>query len=194
MQVVPASFVPVPVFADAGVPMIFLTLPAMVILLAPIIVLEALLCRRWLGLSYWESLKANMASNIASTIVGIPVAWFAMFLFEVSVGSALSQIPRLSRSDSPLVKLVWVIVGAAWTGGDVEWMVPLSVLVLLVPFFLISYASEYFVMNQMISLPEGDPSARTSSNVRSAVRDANLITYGFLFAGAAAWLLMSLPR
>jgi hypothetical protein len=36
--------------ADAGVPMIFLTFPAMLILLAPVVLVEAILYRKWLGI------------------------------------------------------------------------------------------------------------------------------------------------
>jgi hypothetical protein len=41
--------------ADVGVPMIFLTFPAMIVLLLPIIALETWLCRKWLFLGHVDS-------------------------------------------------------------------------------------------------------------------------------------------
>ena len=74
------SFVPLPLLADAGVPMIFLTWPAMVVLLIPVIAIEGFLCKKWLGLRTWQAIKANAASNLTSTIIGVPVAWAAMLV------------------------------------------------------------------------------------------------------------------
>lgn len=61
--------------ADAGVPMIFLTFPAMLILLVPIIFIESWLCRSSLHLTFWAALKSNAISNIVSTLIGVPIAW-----------------------------------------------------------------------------------------------------------------------
>jgi hypothetical protein len=61
--------------ADAGIPMIAVTFPLMLLLLIPVIVAEGFLCKKWLGLSTWEAMKSNALSNLASTIVGVPLAW-----------------------------------------------------------------------------------------------------------------------
>jgi hypothetical protein len=63
-----------PLLADAGIPMIALTLPLMLMLLIPVIVIEGLLCKKWLGLTNWEAMKSNAVSNLVSTLVGIPLA------------------------------------------------------------------------------------------------------------------------
>jgi hypothetical protein len=68
--------------ADAGIPMIALTFPLMLILLIPVIVTEGFLCKKWLGLSTWEAMKSNAVSNLASTIVGVPLAWAIMLGVE----------------------------------------------------------------------------------------------------------------
>jgi hypothetical protein len=52
---------------DAGLPMVALTFPLMLILLIPVIVVEALLCEERLGLSTWEAMKSNVLSNLAFT-------------------------------------------------------------------------------------------------------------------------------
>jgi hypothetical protein len=73
--------------ADAGVPMIFLTFPAMVMLLLPVILLEGWLLRKWLGLETWEAAKSSTVANIASTLLGVPAAWMVMLCFEFGLGS-----------------------------------------------------------------------------------------------------------
>jgi hypothetical protein len=50
--------------ADAGLPMIALTFPLMLLLVIPVIVVEALLCKKWLELSTWEAMKSNALSNL----------------------------------------------------------------------------------------------------------------------------------
>ncbi len=59
--------------ADAGIPMILLAFPAMLMLLVPIIVVEGFLCKKWLALTTWDAMKSNAVSNLASTIIGVPV-------------------------------------------------------------------------------------------------------------------------
>jgi hypothetical protein len=49
--------------ADAGIPMIFLAFPAMLMLLVPIIVVEGFLCKKWLALTTWDAMKSNAVSN-----------------------------------------------------------------------------------------------------------------------------------
>jgi hypothetical protein len=60
-----------PLLADAGIPMIFLTLPLMLMLLIPVIAIEGFLCKKWLGLTTWEAMKSNAVSNLASTLIGV---------------------------------------------------------------------------------------------------------------------------
>jgi hypothetical protein len=76
------SAIPVPLFADAGVPMIAFTWPAMLALLIPISVTEGFLCKKWLGLTTWEAMKSNACSNVLFTVVGIPLAWAVMLAVE----------------------------------------------------------------------------------------------------------------
>jgi len=78
-------FVVLLLFADAGIPMIFLTWPAMVILLVPVILIEGVLCRRWLGLKTSQAIRINAVSNLASTIIGIPVAWAGMLAMSLEL-------------------------------------------------------------------------------------------------------------
>jgi hypothetical protein len=105
-----------PLYADAGVPMIFLTLPAMGILLIPIILVEGFLCKKWLGLTTWEAMKLNAASNLVSTLIGVPLAWAIMFGIEFLAFSAIERSNALQNWNSPIARVVSLLLSAAWLG------------------------------------------------------------------------------
>ncbi len=198
MQVSPFSPL---LLVDAGVPMIFLTFPAMLALLTPIVLIEAWLCRKWLGLTVWAALKSNAAANVVSTLIGVPVAWGVTLLFQFFALGTILRIPAISRAadkwNSPLADVVLTILAPAWLGPsekNLYWMVPLAAIVLLVPTFFLSVWIEAFVVDHMLRKPEGDPSNLTSSRIRTAVRNANLVSYGLLTLGAISWLLIVLVR
>lgn len=179
--------------ADAGIPMIVFTFPAMVLLLIPVVATEAFLCKKWLGLSTWTALKANAASNLASTLLGIPGAWAIMLAVEFGTMGLVERIPKLQNWDTPLSNTIFLILDSAWLGpirGDSIWIVPAATLVLLVPFFFASYSIEYLVLKFMVG--ESDEQRRnfTDHRLRIAVRNANLVTYGAMFVGTVIWLLV----
>lgn len=192
-----AVFAELPLFADAGIPMIFVSLYGMVLLLIPIIVIEGLLCKRWLGLTTWKAIKSNAASNVASTIIGVPLAWALMFGVQFGTMSLEERFHAIENWHSPIANVVQIILNSAWISpvvGNSTWPVAAAVLVLLVPFFFVSYGIEYFVMCYMVGMPDGGPSNPSYARVRIAVRNANLITYGAIFIATSIWLLVQLPR
>lgn len=187
--------------ADAGVPMILLTFPAMLAMLIPVILVEATLLRKWLGLQVWTAIKSSAAANVVSTLIGVPVAWGVTLLFEFFAFGAIMRIPAISRAadkwNSPLAHVVVTVLAPAWLGPDernLYWMVPLATIVLLVPTFFLSVWIEAFVVDRMVSVPEGDSSNLTSSRIRATVRNANLVSYGLLTFAASTWLLIMLVR
>ena len=180
--------------ADAGLPMIFLTFPAMLMLLIPVIVIEGLLCKKWLGLTTVEAMKSNAVSNLASTIIGVPVAWAIMFGVEFITFGIIERSNAIQHWRSPIAQMIWLFLGSAWIGPPSEkniWVIPAATLVLLVPFFLASYGVEYLVVRHMVGMPEGGPPNLAYSRVRIAVRNANLITYGAMFVATSVWLVFS---
>ena len=178
--------------ADAGLPMISLTFPAMLILLIPVIVVESLLCKKWLGLTTWEAMKANAMSNLASTIFGVPFAWAIMLAVEFI--NMIDRNGAIQNWRSPLAQVIGLFLGSAWIGPPSEknvWIIPAATLVLLVPFFLASYGIEYLVVRHMVGMSEGGPPNLTYRRVRIVVRNANLITYGAMFVATSLWLVFS---
>jgi hypothetical protein len=190
------SFIPAPLFADAGIPMIILTWPAMVALLIPVIVIEGLLCKKWLGLKTWQAIKTNAVSNVASTIIGIPVAWAVMLAIEFGTMGLVGESSALQNWHSPIANVIFFLFSSAWLNPDLgerAWFIPAALLVLLIPFFFASYWIEYLVVRRMVGMPGGEPNL-AHPRVRVAVRNANLVTYGAMFVGTSIWLAVLLRR
>lgn len=179
----------VPLLADAGVPMIVLTWPAMVVLLIPVIVIEGLLCKKWLGLKTWKAFKTTAVSNLASTLIGIPVAWSVMVAVEFGSMGIVGESNTLQNWHSPIANVIYLLLGSAWLNPDLgehAWVIPAAT-----PFFFASYWIEYLVFRKMVGRSQGEPPNLVHTNVRTAVRDANLVTYGIMFLAVNVWLAFS---
>jgi len=163
---------PVIAFADAGVPMIALIIPGFGISLIPIIIIEYFYLKRRLSLKPAKAGAASLISNLVSTVIGVPLTWVALAAIEmfVPMGGRAFGINTLAG------KIFAVTVQAPWLipyENDLNWMVPTAGMVLLVPFFFVSWWIEYLISRKILR----DIGAK---DVRTAVRNANLITYGLL--------------
>jgi hypothetical protein len=183
--------------ADAGIPMIVLAFPAMLMLLVPITVAEGFLYKKWLALTTWEAMKSSAASNLASTIIGVPIAWAIMFGVEFAGIGLMGRNHAIENWHSPLANILFLFFGSAWLRPPDRaslWIIPAACLVLLIPFFFASYWIEHFVVKWMVGSPAGGPPHVAYPRVRIAVRNANLITYGAMFLATTVWLLVELPH
>ncbi len=158
-------------FANAGVPMIILIMPTLALSIIPIIIIETIYISKKLSLSKKIAGKAVTISNVVSTIVGIPLTWILLVAIQIFTGGGSSY-----GMDTALGKIIAVTWQAPWLiphESQLHWMVPVSGLVLMIPFFFVSWWSEYFITKKIlkdIDLKE----------IKRYVRNANLITYGLL--------------
>jgi len=169
-----ALAVPSMAYANAGVPMLFLAMPALLFSLVPIIAIESLYISKGLKLPIGQSLKTVSISNLASTILGIPLTWLLLVVVQMVTGGGGAY-----GIDSVMGKVLAVTWQAPWLipyEKDLNWMIPAAGLVLMVPFFFASWSSEYFVSKKINK-------ALSPLSIKSKVRNANLITYSLL----AAW-------
>ena len=171
--------------ANAGVPMLFITLPAMLIALVPIIVVEAFVVGHFLGSSAVSRAKSVAISNVASTIVGLPLTWIALVALQAVSGGGSSY-----GITTPMQKLLAVTWQAPWLipyETDLYWMLPAASLVLLIPFFFTSYFVEASIATRL------EPTY-SRSHVRSAVFRANLCSYLLLAVFTLVWLFWSIQH
>lgn len=164
--------VPSVAYANAGVPMLVFAMPVFLISLIPIIAIETFYISKSLELSIRQSLKTVSISNLVSTIIGIPLTWLLLVLVQIVSGGGGAY-----ETNSVMGKVMSVTWQAPWLMPDEEnlhWMIPTAGLVLLIPFFYVSWWSEYLVSKKLNkTLPK--------LTIKDKVRNANLITY-FLLA------------
>jgi hypothetical protein len=160
--------------ANAGVPMIAIVYPGMGIALLPVIILEVMVLRRLLDTAPGRTAVTVTVSNLVSTVLGVPLTWVALVLLQALTGGGGAG----PSFDTLLGKILAVTWQAPWMmpyEADMYWMMPVAALVLLVPFFFVSWLIEYHVSRLIL---------RTIDRVelRRAVLKANLVSYALLAA------------
>jgi len=173
---------PAVAYANIGLPMIFITLPWMVVSLIPVIAVEGHICSRRLDLTPGTAIKVTTASNLASTFIGIPITWGVLVALQMLTGGGGSH-----GIDTFLRKLLAVTWQAPWLipyEKEFFWMVPSAGLVLMVPYFFASWLVEYQVSRRL--LPEKD-----RKDVKRSVLYANLASYALLELVIASYLVYS---
>ena len=133
-----------PIIADAGVPMLFLHVPAILLALVPIIVTEAYVAKRSLGLPFKRSLGPITVANFISMLLGFPLLWIVAVVVQMLTGGG--QAYGLAHWWQ---KLYAVTVQAPWLipyERDLYWMTPVAALVMLIPAFFLSVWIERLVL------------------------------------------------
>src|SRR5262249_53756477 len=160
-------------FANAGLPMVAIFLPPAWLLLLPIIIIEGWYGVVRHGLPLKRSLMAQAAANALSTLVGLPLAWVIVLLAGVLVaGPIVQHVPPLAVPLYPIL----LITGSAWLGPGAEetwWRIPLAILLLAGPVFLVVVVSETLVVRRFF--PTLDRGV-----IRRWIIRSNLITYSLL--------------
>jgi hypothetical protein len=164
---VAVALAPLPAAADIGVPMVAVFLPPLWLSLIPIIVVEALIVSRMLTMSLRRSFASVALGNVLSTIVGIPLMWAVLATVEGTfAGGALGL-------DTTGQKIYAVTVQAPWLipyDEDLVWMIPVALVVLAAPAYLLSVLVEWRVVSRFISTEQRPRGLR-------AVALANLASY-----------------
>jgi len=173
------------VFANVGVPMLFIGLPYMVAVLVPVVLIEAVWYWRFLRLPWPRAWRGAVWANLWSTLVGLRVAWLVWTVVAgMSVG--LAHHWRLFTQEQFLESYA---VGFLVLVGTSGWLAPSpgvdevlllgAGLVLLLPAYLVSYLWEAQLLRR--AWPE-----LPAAEVRRQVWRAHLLTYGLLYAVAGA--------
>ena len=165
--------------ANAGVPLIFVTLPGMALALVPVVVVESFVLARRLKVDWWSCANSSVVANLASSFLGIPATWLLLAVVQMvsGGGEAFSLASRWHH----LLAISWQAPWLIPYENDLWWMVPSAMLVLLIPFFFTSVVIEYYVVRRM--LPASD---------HSVVRGGVLLANTWSYAGLAVVLLMVL--
>lgn len=169
--------------ADAGIPMLPVAYPVVLLFLLPVIAIEAIYLRSKLQTEWWNTLKATAGANAVTLVLGYPLAWALMLGIEFGLGAISEHIHSARLSDA----IGYLgLLSPAWIGPTEDrWPVLIAFVILLIPSFLLSG----FVEARLLDHHEWLRHAGSSS---IAVWWANLLSYAFL-AGAgclALWIEM----
>ena len=165
--------------ANAGVPMLAIEWPLMWCALIPVIFIETEIARRLLQLNYSQALKAIAVANLASTTFGIPLSWGCMLVINLVAGGG-GGFGVGTRPE----RIATVGLAASWLApyeDDLNWLIPASLCVLLIPAFFASGWIEYWTCRTFWK--DAD-----RKQVRSIVWKANRVSYSLLLILALLWL------
>lgn len=136
------------ILANAGLPMLFYHLPAMVLALIPVVAVEWFVACRQLEVPKLRALKGVVAANCFSTLLGFPLFWFLGVVVLVVVGPVLGDVlPSFPHS---LQSVFAVGAGAFWLGpepGGIQVMQAGAAM--LVPAFVVSVYSERWILRSV---------------------------------------------
>jgi hypothetical protein len=161
--------------ADVGIPMLYFVYPALVLLLLPIIVVEALCAKKILACSLRTALLVSAAANGLSALVGVPFTWLGLLLVEFA---AMGILPHLLPKPPRLVgEVLGLLLGSAWISPvEHTWPIYVSAMVLCVPFYFMSVWVEARLVRRVLS-------SATDEAVRKWSRQANLLSYSLILLG-----------
>ena len=165
--------------ADIGLPMVCVSVPAMLVALIPITAVEAFVLRKFLRMDKKEAWGAALHVNVRSTLIGIPIAWAFLALAQVSSGGSTAWQPQ-----TPLDGVAAVAFQSAWLAPREEemgWMIPAASVALLIPFCIASIFIENWLLER-----RWKGAYREGPRFR-AVALANLASYALL---ACVYLVM----
>ncbi|WP_304637006.1 MULTISPECIES: hypothetical protein [Pseudoalteromonas] len=169
--------------ANAGLPMIIFAVPVYSISLLPIIAIEAIYLQKSLDLTKGLSVKTAFVSNLVSTIVGVPLTWVILVLIQVLTGGG-----GVYGVDTFVGKMLAVTWQAPWLipyESDLHWMILFAGLFLLIPFYFVSWWSEFLVSKKMLA-----DTGLSKNDIKIKVRNANLITYSLLAFWPIGWYVV----
>jgi hypothetical protein len=167
---------------NMGVPMIMPTMFFMVVALIPIIAMETLYITRRLGIPLRGAVFPVLYANIASTFVGIPLTWGLLFVIQMIMGGTLA-----SGGNGWTGKILEVTLQAPWLmpfPPEHFWVFHSAALFLLIPFFFATWLIEHLVARGTLAAAVCEAQmvdwAAAEKKIAPAVRNANLLSYGFI--------------
>lgn len=183
---------PAAAFANVGIPTIFVSLPLQIVALGPVIFIEAWVVYRALHqVSFRDVLYTTTKANFLTTFLGIPVTWLLVALMELGGFYIYEHFGHGWAANAPIAKILnammtplvlmgyWGVVGPHY-----RWAYIASLVLLLIPFYVISWRIEYWVFKKIWK--DKDPEYQ----LKRAVRLANRISYGIICMVLIIWAVI----
>lgn len=178
-----AAFVPPAAHADAGIAMLPVQYPQLLLYILPVILIEVVYLERQLNTRVRRTIIAITGINLVTVALGFPLAW--------SMYKVLDWMFGFPAATTPVVTNVWnvplmiaVKIFPAWAGLRQEvWPVLAVWVVLLIPSFLLTGLVKSWLVEWYDLLD-------CKGSTRAAVWMANRYSYFFLTVTGCVLLYM----
>jgi hypothetical protein len=131
------------VYANAGIPLIGPVIALGWLSIVPVVFLETIIAMILLRWRFVFALRWVSSANAITVLLGIPVAWFLTAILSTFVGGG-------GWGDG---SIIGVLRSPAWLGPgyvqDLAWAVPLGMIVLCVPLYLMSWWVEFAFLRRV---------------------------------------------
>jgi hypothetical protein len=192
LSVIPFVFaaillLPANAYADAGIPMLPIAYPVVLLFLLPVIAIEAFYLRLRLGTRWWPTIKGVSIVNAVTLVLGYPLAWVVSLLAQLLLTLIAFLLEKAGVREVIGDKVFWLsVVVPAWLGPvDRLWPILAAFVVLLIPAFLLSgYAEAWMVRRYSLLDTDGECSR--------AIWRANALSYVFLAVAGCMVLYLRL--
>jgi hypothetical protein len=186
--------IPTLAYADAGIPMLPVTYPVMLLGLLPVVLVETIFLLWKLKTNWWRTLWPIAIANLLTMLFGFPLVWFIYVCFEFAFFTVLDKtklIDHIHLQNHMVERIFGVILSAGWLGpvehGEPYWPIYLAFIVLLIP----SYFFSAFLEARLIS-HEGW--ITSGSDLRRPIWQANLVSYCLLAIAGCLFLHYQIGR
>jgi hypothetical protein len=168
--------------ADAGIPMLPFAYPVILVLLIPVIAIEASYLRFRLRTDWRTTIIVTSKANLQTMLLRFPLMWVIYLGIELVLWVSGAAAHLNWAAGNQITKILIVATSAAWMGPVEErWAIPFAFVVLLIPSFFLSG----FVESKLIN----GNSLHCEGKCSRTVWQANVLSYIFLAitGGFALW-------
>ena len=169
LSIFPFNFIAFMVMGKDGGINIVLIQSAAIAVFVPSIYIESRFLSRNLSIPLKKLIKITTLSNFISTFITVPFSWDILVYFQAFLGGAIKyNIDTLYGKILPLtLQAPWMII---YDEKHKIWMVPTACLVLIIPFFFVSWKTKFYITNRFLKDMD-------IINIKWTIFKANLITY-----------------
>ena len=165
-----------PIIANAGFPILMLQVPLMVLLLYPVIAIEASFFIKYAGVIKHDAWKSSIAGNFITTLIGVPLTWFFLYCLQMYFMKYFHLYTVPNNNEPHTTAMLYLIAPFfapySINGGG---FIP-AVLILFVPYYYVSVYIEsliaYLIVRRVIPI----------SKLIKVSKRAHLVTYGIMVA------------
>ena len=167
-----------------GGPTILLYEMIMVVMLLPVIIIEAMYLSKHLIQSFRRSILITATSNIISTYITIPASWVILVYCQACFGGyyPFDLNTFIGKILSVTLQAPWI---RSFQDDQYDWLIPFADLFLLIPFFFVAWWTKYRITAWFLKDID-------KFEIKKKTRNANVITFILLLISTVIfWIIIN---